>query len=91
MTKQPLSIRLITRRAGYNFGSSLQAYAMQQALLKAGFDNLIIDYDEYKLRWKIRPFVHNMVYRLLQLFQIPGKFIVPELYERFKMRRIQRA
>lgn len=91
MADSPHAIRIITRRAGYNFGSSLQAYAMQQTLLKAGFDNLIIDYDEYKLRWKIRPFVHNTVYRLLQLFQMPGKFIVPELYERFKKRHIQRA
>ncbi len=91
MTNTSPSIRIITRRAGYNFGSSLQAYAMQQALLKAGFDNLIIDYDEYKLRWKIQPLVHNMIYRLLQLFQIPGKFIVPELYERFLKRHIQRA
>lgn len=84
-------IRVITRRAGYNFGSSLQAYAMQQALRKAGFDNLIIDYDEYKLRWKIRPFCHDMIFRLLQLVRRPGRCIAPGIYDWFEKRHIQRA
>lgn len=83
-------IWIITRRAGYNFGSSLQAYAMQQTLSMLGFYNRIIDYDEYKLRWKIRPFVHNVFYSFMCLFPLFWRTVCPSIYRHFAKRHIQR-
>lgn len=90
MSSLEKEIWIITRRAGYNFGSSLQAYAMQQTLSTLGYDNRIIDYDEYKLRWKIRPFAHDAVYFVMRLFPMIWKTVCPELYEHFTKRHIQR-
>lgn len=39
-----MKIGIITMHRVLNFGSALQAYALQQALLKLGYDNEIIDY-----------------------------------------------
>ena len=40
-------IAILTRRAGYNMGTSLQAIAMSRFIADAGYPNIIIDYDEY--------------------------------------------
>ena len=39
-----MKIGIITMHRVYNFGSALQAYALQQKLLEHGYDNQIIDY-----------------------------------------------
>lgn len=69
MTKK---VRILTRRAGYNFGSSLQAYAMQQMVRKIGYPNLVVNYDEYhhNILWRIRPFVENILYSIFKLFSL---------------------
>ena len=55
-------IGILTRRAGFNHGSSLQAYAMYKMLSSLGYDSQIINYDEYSghLLWKVRPFIENI-------------------------------
>lgn len=50
-------VAILTRRAGYNMGSSLQAYAMQRLVEKTGNEATIINYDEYAhdWRWRVKP------------------------------------
>lgn len=62
-----MNIRIMTRKAGYNFGSSLQAYAIHRVLEKNGFENQIVNYDEYhhSVRWWIKPWLKDCVYFLL--------------------------
>ena len=81
-------VRILTRRAGYNFGSSLQAYAMQQIVRNAGYDNLVVDYDEYhhNIRWKIRPFIEDVSYQILRILP----FLNKKEYTRLYFRDIQR-
>lgn len=83
-------IWIITRRAGYNFGSSLQAYAIQNVIFKLGYSCEIIDYDEYKLRWKLRPFFHDFKYIILRVFYPLSCFLFSSEYVKLKSRNIQR-
>lgn len=55
-------IGILTRRAGFNHGSSLQAYAMAKFISDLGFECKILNYDEYSgnPRWKIRPYIENI-------------------------------
>lgn len=46
--------RILTRRAGYNYGSSLQAWAMQQLAEGFAIENELVDYDEYTWRGHLR-------------------------------------
>lgn len=59
-------IGILTRRAGFNHGSSLQAFAMAKFISDAGYDCKVINYDEYSghPRWKIRPFIENIQWAL---------------------------
>lgn len=47
-------VAILTRRAGYNMGSSLQALAMSKFVKQSGYANEILDYDEYSayLLWR---------------------------------------
>lgn len=69
-----IKIGILTRRAGFNHGSSLQAYAMAKFISNAGFDCSIIDYDEYSghPRWKIRPFIEDFQWILCK--HLPSLF-----------------
>lgn len=63
-----IRIGILTRRAGFNIGSSLQAYAISKFITNLGYKCQIIDYDEYsghKL-WKIRPFIENMEWNCIK-------------------------
>jgi len=62
MIKHPSKIWILTRRAGHNYGSTLQAYALQQILDQLGYTNEIVDYDEmhHSMRWRIRPFLLDL-------------------------------
>ena len=56
-------IAILTRRAGYNMGTSLQAVAMSRFIADAGYPNIIIDYDEYAghLLWQLKPAVNRLI------------------------------
>lgn len=87
-------IGILTRRAGYNMGSSLQAYAMARFIKETGFECRIIDYDEYSGHpiWKVRPFIENIQWSLvkhLPFKEYIGKFSYllarSQQYERFRL------
>lgn len=54
-------IGILTRRFGYNLGSSLQAYAMSRIIQQLGHDVEIMDYDESSAHftWKLRPLLEH--------------------------------
>jgi hypothetical protein len=91
MNNENKNVWIITRRAGYNFGSSLQAYAMQAIIKKLKFNCEIIDYDEYRLRWKIRPFIHDLIFLGMRIFSPITKRIFSSPFIKFKKRDIQRS
>lgn len=64
-----MRIGILTRRAGYNIGSTLQAYAMARFISDAGYHCQIIDYDEYSGHpmWKVRPTIENFQWGLLKI------------------------
>lgn len=72
-------IGILTRRAGFNHGSSLQAYAMAKFISDLGFECKILNYDEYSgnPRWKIRPCIENIqwiFFRPLIYLLAPSKY-----------------
>lgn len=62
-----MKIGLVTRRAGYNFGSTLQAYALHSFLRDKGYENIIIDVKEYRLRGKFRLLAYDVAYVILKI------------------------
>ena len=85
-----MKILILTRCSGYNVGSSLQAYAMQQILCKLGVDNLIINYDEsfHNLRWKIRPIAESIFYATIRFLPFKKNRLYKKLYIRSSQRQI---
>lgn len=61
-----MKIGILTRRYGFNMGSSLQAFAIAKLLETLGHDVWIIDYDETSAHWawKIRPMVDHFQYHV---------------------------
>jgi len=82
---------IITRRAGYNYGSSLQAYAIQQVVRNLGFKNEIINYDEYyhNIRWKFSPFIYNCIFKIMNLLPWMFRLIANNKYNWLISRDIQ--
>ena len=76
-------IFLVTRRAGYNFGSSLQAFALQQIFRLKGFDCEILNVKEIRQRGKIRLCILNCIGRIFYLMPNIKKLIGPIVYNRF--------
>ena len=62
-----MKIALLTRRFGYNYGSSLQACAMRLMLEEIGHEVTILNYDEFSQHpiWKIKPILRNIINPLL--------------------------
>ena len=54
------TVYLVTRRAGYNFGSSLQAYALQRVIEAMGFRCEILNVREMRLRGRLRVLALNV-------------------------------
>lgn len=81
--KDKKKVWIITRRAGHNFGSSLQAYALQHTVEKLGFKNEIINYDEYyhNIKWRIRPFINDCLFRVMHLIPALSKLIAKNKYK----------
>lgn len=65
-----MKIGILTRRAGFNHGSSLQAYAMSKLFTDTnnGYECKIINYDEYSGHplWRIRPFIESIQWFFLK-------------------------
>jgi len=84
-------IRIITRRAGYNFGSSLQAYAMQQIVEKLGFPNQIFNYDEYSRKplWRLRPCLEDLTFQIMRLAPWLSQRLFRRKYKELYERSVQ--
>lgn len=74
-----MKVGILTRRYGYNMGSTLQAYAMFEMIHGLGHEVEIIDYDESSAHpvWKVRPFTEHLLYR----FHIPPKGVKRDYLE----------
>lgn len=85
-------VAILTRRAGYNMGSSLQAYAMAKFIEKEGYDVTILDYDEYArfLLWRIKPAVNRVIYSLLKVCSPLSKIIFKGKYTSLERAETQR-
>lgn len=57
-----MKVAIITRRYGDNFGSILQAYALQRVISVYEPNNFILNYDElyHDIRWRIKPFIYDI-------------------------------
>lgn len=89
-------IAILTRRAGYNMGTSLQAVAMSVFIDKAGFPNRIINYDEYSghILWRIKPRLNRIIYFAMNLCPQFSKLVFGKKFSRSQraqeqMRRFQ--
>lgn len=84
-------VYLVTRRAGYNFGSSLQAYALQQIFLRRGYDCEILDVKEMRMRGRIRIWVLNFIGIVLKVLpalrRITGQMHYSRFVQSFDQRR----
>ena len=62
-----MKLAVLTRRYGYNYGSSLQAYAMRLMLEGLGHKVTVLNYDEFSQHptWKIKPTLRNIVVPIL--------------------------
>lgn len=88
---QNRKVYLVTRRAGYNFGSSLQAYALQQIFLSRGFSCEILDVKEMRFRGRFRISILNVLANVLKcctiLSQVVGKARYTQIQESYKQRK----
>jgi hypothetical protein len=80
-------IAIMTRRAGFNMGSSLQAFAISRFIHDLGFPNIIIRYDEYSRFpiWKIKPFINSIVYTVFSISPFIFKFIFPQKFNKLNI------
>lgn len=79
-----MKVGILTRRYGYNMGSTLQAFAMAEMIKNLGHDVKIINYDESSAhpRWRIRPIIDHGLYEI--------RFLLPkELRSYLKHRHCQ--
>lgn len=74
-----MKIGILTRRYGYNMGSTLQAYAIGEMIKECGHSVEIIDYDETSAHryWRIRPFIeHIFFYMHIPPFGFKREYLV---------------
>ena len=77
-------IAILTRRAGYNMGTSLQAVAMSRFIADAGYPNIIIDYDEYAghLLWQLKPAVNRLILSVMNLCPMISRLLYKSKYDK---------
>lgn len=69
-------VAILTRRYGNNFGSALQAYALQTIIGRINSDNVVLDYDElhHNIRWQIKPLLYDWLTRFMKIGLIAKLF-----------------
>ncbi len=84
-------IAILTRRAGYNMGTSLQAYAMSKFVADAGYPNEIINYDEYSghVLWQIKPIVNRLLLSAMNLVPSISRRLFVRKYAALRRARLQ--
>lgn len=82
-------VGIITFHASHNFGSMLQAYALQQVILHMGFDCKIINFrtkkqsDFYTPRFMKQEGIKRFLKHILTLGYIKQSYLQYEIFERF--------
>lgn len=86
-----MRIAVLTRRYGYNFGSSLQACAMRLMLESLGHQVIILNYDEFSqhLAWKVKPMLRSLAIPCLNVCYKLG--IITHMVEASMMEKCQKA
>ncbi len=76
-------IALLTRRAGTNYGSTLQAFAMQWLIEQCGYSVEMLNYDElhHNLRWRVRPFLYDRLQQAFELMPALSAALFPKRYQ----------
>lgn len=88
-----MKIGILTRRFGYNVGSSLQALAMAEMCKMFAEDVEIIDYDEVSFHpmWGIRPKVeHLLFYSFIPPFGKKRKYLSQRMKQEKKFKEFER-
>ena len=80
-------VYLVTRRASYNFGSSLQAYALQTLLTQACGHCEILDVKEMRLRGRLRLAVLDVAGLVLQMLPLLRRWVGAACYDRLVQSR----
>ena len=85
-----MKVSILTRRYGDNFGSALQAYALQIVVGRIVKDSVVLNYNElsHNIRWMIRPKLYDFLYTFF-IFT-PIKFLFKKKYEWLNNRNIQK-
>lgn len=78
-----MKLAILTRLAGYNMGTTLQAYAMSKFVEQIGYPNIVINYNEYAghWKWKVKPIINS---NLLNLMKIFPRFSNAVFHKKFK-------
>lgn len=65
-----MKIGVMTRRYGYNYGSSLQAFAVRYVLESLGHEVKVLNYDEFSQHpvWYIKPIILKAIYLFVRIF-----------------------
>lgn len=80
-------VYLVTRRASYNFGSSLQAYALQTLLMQKCGNCEILDVKEMRLRGRVRLTVLDAAGLVLQALPALRRWMGVARYDRLVQSR----
>jgi len=94
MSKNPSSITTTYHRS-YNYGASLQAYALQQALIGIGFENKILDFsrnsfvNEPFISGNLKIDIARMLFRILSFFHIKEKKRLIKKFDEFTKKYLQ--
>ena len=80
-------VYLVTRRASYNFGSSLQAYALQTLLTQKCGHCEILDVKEMRLRGRLRLAVLDVAGLVLQMLPLLRRWVGAACYDRLVQSR----
>ena len=88
-----MKIGVLTRRYGFNMGSSLQAFAISELLKTLGHDVHIIDYDESSahIAWKIRPIVEHFQYNVrLPFWEKKRNYLTHRIKQERRFKKFER-
>lgn len=65
-----MKLAILTRLAGYNMGTTLQAYAISKFVEQIGYPNIVINYNEYAghWKWKVKPMINSALLSFMKIF-----------------------
>ncbi len=78
-----MKLAILTRLAGYNMGTTLQAYAISKFVEQIGYPNIVINYNEYAghWKWKIKPMINSALLSLMKIFPRFSNVAFPKKFQ----------